>query len=302
MNYKKISAASIEFDDLDVEATKMEIRNILPDDIEVGEVEAPDFASMVPEEERAIDIEDDAEDYRKLREMDYFSPVRDMVNIRKVFNDRLYAQIYVDSNKMRYIRCCQKYADGTFSPIIQLPQSGMRMAARYHFSSKNIQEPMLRSRVAQFVMNAYDEYYGKFPLDEELDIVEILNVLYSVMPKLPVNAEIPSELSAEDLYRSILQHIGDIQAWALYTHKSYYILDNEGIVKLAREMGMPKIDLLKQLKKYGFLYTQKSSEGYQANARFTAPDGTSFTERVYCIFKLKFFAGIEEKPREEVKF
>ncbi len=53
------------------------------------------------------------------------------------------------------------------------------------------------------------------------------------------------------------------------------------------------------LKKYGFLYLTKSSDGYQTNARSTNSDKTTYTEWVYCIYKFRDLAGMEGKKEKE---
>lgn len=265
------------------------------DKIEVVKMDFPNFASMVLEEEAADDSQEESDVCARLRELDYFSPVRGMANIRQVFDDKLFAQIYVDEKSMRFVEFCQKNNDGTYSPMIRLPQAGMRMAAQYHFTSKGIAEPAIRSRVAAFIVGACDEYYGKSPFEEEMDIAQILNVLYRVMPKLPIKPEVPMKQGPEEFYRRVLRNIGDLQTMILFPHESYYMFDEDGIEKLAYRMDMKRLELLRQLKKYDFLYLTDSSDGYQTNARFTDKDGKSFTQWVYCIFKLQFFAGIEEK-------
>lgn len=300
MDGERSEIVSVEFGDAKRGITETK-NKILLENIVVKEAEYPSFASMVLKEESADDIESEDEVYTKLQRLGYFSPARGMANIGQVFDDTLYANVFVDEKGIRYIKFCQKYADGSFSPVIKLPQAGLGIAAQYHFNSKSVTEPAIRSKVASFIVEAYSEYYGKIMSGEELNLKDVLNVLYYTMSKLPVKMDVPKELSAEQFYRQILRHIVDIQAWVIFPHKSYYMLDGEGIEKLAHGMDMSRHELLRQLKKHDFLYLTESSDGYQTNARFTDKDGSSFTQWIYCIYKLKFFAGIEEK-KEKVDF
>ena len=275
------------------------INNFSFSDIHIEKVNAPDFNLMVPEEETAVDFMDEAFD--KLREAGYFSPVRGMANIKNVLNDSLFAKIYTDGKGMRYIDFCQRYTSGEYSPIMRLPQADMRMAARYKFLSKQIEDAPIRGRVSRFLLDACDEYNGKFSGEDEecYNVVDILNVLFHSIPKLPIDRAGNSELRAEEFYALIKQHVEDVEAFKLFSHESYYMLDETGIVKLAHVMGMKKTEMLDQMKRHGFLYLTKSSKGYQTNARFKSEDGGSFTEWVYCIYKLEFFAGIKEKAKED---
>ncbi len=301
MRSNKKTVLSAEIINDEVAQTPQNGRNLAVDDIQIVNVELPDFASKVLESERAVDPEGEDEDYKKLDEMGCFSPVRGMVNIKNVLDDALFARLYRNECRRQFIEFCQRYKDGRYSPIMQLPQAGLMMAARYRFLSKGIEEPTIRSRVAQFLLSVWDEYYSKFcgEIDESLDITAVLNVLYAAMPHLRVYEEIPDEMSSAELYRLIEHYAPDLEAWKVLEHASYYMLDEDGINKLACQIGMKRLEMLKLMKKYGFLYLTKSSDGYQTNARFTFSDKTTHTEWVYCIYKLKFLAGIEGKKEKE---
>lgn len=269
-------------------------------DIEIQNVELTDFASKVIETELAVDVDGEEDTYAKLMEMGCFSPVRGMVNIRNVFDGALYARMYRNEIKRQFIEFCQQYKDGRYSPIMQVPQADMMMAARHNFLSKGIEEPIIRNRVAQFLLSMWDEYYAKFNgnAEDSLDIIDILSVLFASMSKLPVYEEEQKEMDAVQLYKLIERYAPDLEAWKVLEHSSYYMLDIEGMDKLAHLIGMNTRELLKLMKKYEFLYLTKSSDGYQANARFTKDNGESFTEWVYCIYKFKNLAGIEKKEQE----
>lgn len=268
------------------------------EDIEVRKTMCPSFSSLVLKEEKAECTDEEMAAFSKMQELGFFSPIYGMANIRQVFNDRLYAQVYVDEELNRTVEFCQQYRDGNFSPVIKLPQSEMRIAARTHFESKEIKEPALRNEVAKFVVKTHKDYYGKTPCGEELNVLEVLNVLYYVMPQLPVKRAVSKVLDRKAFYRLLMLYVDTYDMYPMCKQKSYYLLDAEGIEQLACKMGMKRLELLRQLDKYNFLYRTESSEGYQTNVRLKGYDGKSFTEWFYCIYKLKFFAGFEEKEQK----
>lgn len=296
-NEKGNYSLSIEMPEFGIKNETRKDTGLKLEDIQIKKVESVDFAAFVLESEMADDRVEEEDTHRKLRELGCFSPVRGMANIQNILGDVMYARIYRDETKKQYLEFCQKYRDGRYSPVMRLPQSGMLMAARYNFVSKEIAEATIRNRVAKFVMMVCEEYDSKFcgDMNELLDIVDVLNVLFKSMSQLPVYAEESSEIDAAELYRRIEQHAAEFEGWKLYEHSSYYMFDDEGIQKLAHAIGMKKLDMLKQMKKNGFLYLTGSSSHYQTNARFTGHDGESFTEWVYCVYKLGFLAGVVQK-------
>lgn len=291
----------VEVDGLETDIISTGNKNSLPlDDIQIEMVRLPEFASMVPEEETAAaDAEED--NYAKLKEQGYFSPVRGMANILNVLNNSLYAKIHTDKDGMRQIAYCQRYKSGEFSQMMKLSQADMMLASKYQFLSKGIEESAIRRKVSRFVLDAINDYNGKFSggHEDRLEVIDIMNALYAVKSGLPVDKDENSELSAEEFYRQVEHHVKDIEAYRIFPHKSYYMLDNTGIEKLAYLMGMNETELLRKLDRHGFLYLTNSSRGYQTNARFHNDDGTSFTQWVYCIYKLKFLAGITETEKNE---
>lgn len=296
-NEKGNYSLSIEMPEFGIKNETRKDTGLKLEDIQIKKVESVDFAAFVLESEMADDRVEEEDTHRKLRELGCFSPVRGMANIQNILGDAMYARIYRDETKKQYLEFCQKYRDGRYSPIMRLPQAGMLMAARYNFVSKEIAEATIRNRVAKFVMMVCEEYDSKFcgDLEELLNIVDVLNVLFRSMPQLPVYEEESSEIDAAELYRRIEQHAAEFEGWKLYEHSSYYMFDDEGVQKLAHAIGMKKLDMLRQMKKNGFLYLTGSSSHYQTNARFTDHDGESFTEWVYCVYKLGFLAGVVKK-------
>lgn len=254
------------------------------------------LALEVPEDERAEAGE--ADELEEVRKLGVFEPTVGMANILDVLDNKVYARIYVDSDKVRYIEFCEQYSDGSFSPKMRAEQSSMLLAEKYNFIAKDVPEASLRNRISKFIFKMTEEYLGKYNgLDEALDIVEVLNVLLKVRGSLPVYETAPKELEPEQFYHQVMQTIKDNHLFWLDDHKAYYTLDDGQIRMVEKELSMKPNTLLPKLKNYGFLYLTDSCKGYQTNVRFKGADGESFTQWMYCIYKLEYFA--KQRNREK---
>ncbi len=249
----------------------------------------------VPEEEAAVSSDAETETARKVRELGIFSPVRGLASIKSASGKILHARIYENEEGMRSIECCQQYSDGSYSPKMKIPQAEMRMAARYRFVSKGIEESKIRNKIADFLYKMYKDYSDKFrgTQDDDMGIIDVLNLLYESMSRLPVYSEVAAEMDAETFYWMTVEQIKSVPSFKWYDFKSYYPLDDVELGRVAKAMGMNKLQMLKQLKQHGLLYLTPSSKGYQTNVRFKNTDGTTYTERMYCVYKLEYFAGVE---------
>lgn len=257
----------------------------------------PDFSSLVLPEEVADELTGKQDSVTRYRELGFFSPIRGMTNISNRLGGCLNARLSEDEKGQRRIEYVQKYVDGkTYSPIMSLSQASIRIAAKYSFSSKGIEEGKIRNRVSKFLLEAHDDYYGKFRgvLVDELDIADILDVLYEALPHLPINSESLTELEGETFYQLLDNQLKNTSSMSIHNHKSYYALEDGDIETLAGNMGMKKLELLKKMKQYDFLYLTPSSRGYQTNVRVRYASGKSDTVWRYCIYKLSYFADIEE--------
>ena len=256
----------------------------------------PSFSSLVLPDEIANELVGNQNSTERYKELGFFSPIRGMVNISNRLDGKLYAKLYENENGQRNIEYVQEYVNERYSPKMSLSQAGIRIAAQYGFSSEGIQERKIRSKISNFILEANEDYYGKFRgvKADELDVADILNTLYEALPHLPVISGKPSELEEEDFYQSLDFHIKELPYLHTREHKSYYPLEEEEIETLAGKMDMKKLELLKKLKQYDFLYLVSSSKGYQTNVRIKFPDGKTYTEWRYCIYKLSYFADIEE--------
>lgn len=259
-----------------------------------------DLALEVPEDERAEDQEPDR--LSEVRKLGVFAPVVGMSNILNALDNRIFARINVSSDGTRFIEYCEQYSDGRFSQKMKIKQSELLLAAQYSFISRQISESKVRNKVANFIINTTEEYLGKFDGPEEaLDIIQLLTVLQQVRTSLPVYKEEGTAQNPELFYETIIQKMDEASLMMLDEHKAYYTLDDGHIERLARFMDMKKLELLRKLKEYGFLYLPPSSKGYQTNVRFKlAPNlreqnqnQETFTAWMYCIYKLDFFANLK---------
>lgn len=282
-----------------------------------------DFTSMVPEDEQAVDtkltlfgvstdniLENWIPDEEKgvlcldedcamveARRLGLFSPAASMANIASSVTDKLYAIIRTDEKGRRYFEYCQQYEDGSFSPMMQVAQADLYLAASYGFLSRNITERKLRNRVENFLTRAYEDYMGKFTGEELLDVSQILQILFLARRELPVDMSSVSEFSRENFYKQVLKEALFLTNSEL-PRKSYFAFDDRDITFLAERLGMKKFEFLRKLKEFNLLYLTGASRGYQTCVRFKidAEDSDSgkeesYTEWRYCIFRFDNLKG-----------
>lgn len=283
--------------------SNMQMAAMMPEDelavvggLELFTPNIPDFKSLVLPDEAADELVGKENSIARYRELNFFSPVRGMVNISNRLDGKIYARINEEEKGRRKIEYIQKYADNSYSPIMSLSQASMRLAAKEDFTSENIRERRIRNKIAGFLLEANEEYYGKFRgvLADELEVTDILNVLYEALPHLPVNSDSVTELPEETFYQLVDTQINNLSSATVFEHKSYYSFGEEEFEALANSMGMKKLELLKKLKQYGFLYLTPSSKGYQTNVRVKTGAGEKSTYWRYCIYKLSYFADIKD--------
>lgn len=240
----------------------------------------------VPENEQA-EIPAEIDDLKGVREHGFFSPVRGMGHIKNALDDEFYARVCQMADSKRYIEYCQRYRNGSFSPKMLIAQADMRLAVK----ADSICAGRIRNKISAFVLKAYEEYLSKFrgELDEEFEIEKILNVLLQAMPSLPVCLEEPDEMDSEELYRTVVFHVKQTYCGMLDAHKHYYAIDDDCMEEIARSLKLKRMDLLKKLKKHGFLYLAESSRGYKTNVKIRYDNGKSSTEWLYCIYKPQAF-------------
>lgn len=258
----------------------------------LGVSKASIMENWIPDEEKGVPCLDEDSTMVEARKLGLFSPVASMANISSSLTDKLFAAIRTDEKGLRYFEYCQQYADGSFSPVMQVAQSDLFLAASYGFLTQNISVRKIKSQVENFLTRTYKDYMGKSTGEELLDVSQILQLLFMARKELPVDESAVNELSAEDFYKQTMYEASSLMS-SMLPRKSYYAFDDRDIAYLADKLNMKKIDFLRKLKKFNLLYLTESSRGYQTCVRFNVKgaytesgEDESFTEWRYCIFRL----------------
>lgn len=254
---------------------------------------------LVPEEEKAELMETIPLEMKKIRKLGIFDPTRNMAHINNALGNMFSARTYVDEKGLRYIEYVQRYSDGTFSPVMTIPQACIKIAVKYQFDFKEIKECGFRRVMENFVTEATINYAGRFrgPSEDEMDMQDILNTFCAVLELLPVVSDYKIQLTGEDFFYYLNNHIYELSYYHLFSnYKSYFPLTDSALSELAELMDMPKGHLLKKLKDEDLLYLTPSSRGYQTNVRIKSNNGKKETEWRYCIYKLAYFAEVDEHP------
>lgn len=259
------------------------------------------FEGLMPEDEREVQDETRACNMETIRSKGFFSPAKGMAHIENALGGMFSARIYEDGDGKRYVEYIQRYSNGAYSSVMRIPQTGLKIAVKHGFEikgKKDAESVRFRKIMERSIAEATDEYYGKFrgPDADEQDIKEIMTALCRTLDFLPVRSDLKAELTGEKFYHTVVHTMYKFTCSYFFDrYDCYYPLDDTGLNDLARAMGMATGALLKQLKDEGFLYLTESSKGYQTNVRIKNIDGESYTEWMYCIWKLSFFAGVEEE-------
>lgn len=277
--------------------------NELAQEITVAPVPMPEQLKTIPEEEKAIVKDATSDCVEKFRDLGFFSPAKGMCHIKNSLGDMISARIYEDRKGYRFIEYIQQYRNGSFSPVMSVPLSSIRIIAKKDFITEDIKDSRIRSKMEKFMLNAIEDYHGKFrgPVADEISVKDILNTLYRLADDLPVVSDMEVDLTGEMFYFSVVKNISElmIPASLAKNYKAYFPLEDDSMNDLASSMGMEKRELLKKLKQEGFLYLTPSSRGYQTNIRIKSPSGESYTQWMYCIWKLSYFAGVDEDVIKE---
>lgn len=264
--------------------------------VEVEEFIEPlgDMSSEVLAEERA-ETEPLSAELADASECGCFNPVLGFKGFRLSSGETLFAKICVSPKGDRFVEYCQMYQNGTYSKKIQIKQSQLFEASLGCFGVKKTGDAVLDKRIKRFVNDARTAYFDKLEHPSQgLDIVTILTILMRVYSDLPQEDDGVAILEdPKKLYAKIMQIIEENPYTIFDEHRSYYALSNENIKLIADELNVKKMQLLKKMKAYRFLYLTDCSEGYQTCVRFS-PDGefrkTSFLEWCYCLLKLDYLA------------
>lgn len=291
------------------------------------------LAELVPEDERAVDevefcpmvgnirdvlkasvSEEDkaieggecgdklAAEIAQAEKLGCFSAANGMAQITNVFDGRLFASVQVDKEGNRNITFCEMYESGEFSPKMQITQANLIMLNNYKVNPNSISDPTDRAMIRKVNRNLIIDYCNKFNGNIPLNIDEIVKVLALVRTSLPAYKEIPYDETRQGFYEKVVSCLVDnvmIKAnkW-VFSHKSYYALEDELLRELSRDLGMKSDKLLEKLKKHRLLYLTKSSTRYKTKVRvdcnkYDSPKEEQMygypgprTDWLYCIYKL----------------
>ena len=255
------------------------------------------YAGLLPAEDLEIEMEDKTGNFAEAEKLGIFSP---LIGMAKLPNTELtfYAKICVDEKKRKRVEFCQQYETGEISPMITVKQSDLFRVVQSKFGEVIIKDKRLRKSIENFLFNLNTECLDKFDGRMDLDIVQILRSLASCYSELPVTYDVTEEESPSELYGRIMKAIidaspgGDDTVW-LYGHQLYYPLESEDIDWLAEKLKLPRMQLLRKMKEYHFLYLPPSSTGYQANVRLSlVVDGGEIEKGIehrYCLKRAKYF-------------
>lgn len=269
--------------------------------ITVRHDDAMEFEKLMPECEKEVQAETRANNMEKIRNLGFFSPAKGMAHIENALGGMFSARVYEAGDGKRYVEYVQQYSNGAHSPIMRIPQTGLKIAVKHGFEikgKKDAESVRFRKIMEKSIADATDEYYGKFrgPGADEQDIKEIMTALCRALDFLPTRSDLKIELTGEKFYHAVVHSLHKLTcSWFFDNYDCYYPLEDTGLNDLAMAMGMTTGALLKQLRDEGFLYLTPSSKGYQTNVRIKDKDGNSYTEWMYCIWKLTYFAGVEEE-------
>lgn len=255
-----------------------------------------DFLSQqLPEDEKAVTDKGAAEKENRIWERMNLSPIWKMGQIKNALNDSLFALIIEDTSSDHIVNFCQRYRNGSFSPIMSIRQSDMIMSITYisEQGEKSEFNNTIKKSITKFKNNLCKEYFGKFrgAPEDVYQISDIINTICRALPLLPRYKDDETELKRRMLYHDIINRVSTYLTQHMTDIGAYYALTEDDIVYLADDLKQDKISLLRQMRNYGFLYIQSSASGFQSNIRLKRPDGTTYTEWRYCIYKIKYFMG-----------
>lgn len=254
------------------------------------------LAKELTDDEKAVEIGEEEKMLDDVWERMKEPPTYRMGKIAGALDDRIFARVYVDEKDNRHVEFCQQYRDGSFSPVMGINQADMIMVATYQQVS--MPEASVQKKIRRIETELNTEYLGKFggAPEDLISVVEIIQLLFEKLKALPSYKNEDWELTRRELYRMVAGIIQTIPTQIVNDHDKYYVLMEEDITYLAKELGMNRLKMLRKFREYGFLYLQGSNDGYQANVRIKYQNGTK-AERRYCIYRPERFAGIQETPK-----
>lgn len=241
------------------------------------------------------------DDYDRAVEIDTLSCVHSNLALNKtarIITDgkgrQLEAWINEDETGARIISVVQRYWNGNSSPELKMSQGDVVISS----IAASTMDVSMQRRVKHFLMKTGEQYWSTFRgQDGELmNMQELITVLFSELSHIPVYLDDITEVERIELYQKIVDFVQRIPSMIMNTHKAYFPLTEEEIQDVARNMGLTKLNLLKKLKKFNFLYLTPSSRGYQTSIRINGIGLDSYTAWRYCIIRIEDL----EKSDEEV--
>ena len=280
-----------------------EVAPLNPDELHLTvECDNVDMESMIPEDEVALGEAREAT-FIEADRRGVFSVNKGMGQIRGVFDDSIFASVSLDDEGMNCIRFCQRFSNGAFSPIIEVPQAQLFLLASADFQLEHFSSLVQKKRSEQFILDVQMKYLNGLSIQckDYYAIMDILKVLYVLRCSLPQQA-VERRNPGLELYEQIVEVIEDSKLSGYFiTKQSYWAFYSDGMKALAKTLGLPQLQLLRKLKEYGLLYLtgdpKKPRKGYQTKVRVGKGDKDGID--MYCILNLSFFDKITGNAPEE---
>lgn len=249
---------------------------------------APKLDAMIADNARAQTEDDLPEEVKFLGKSGLLSQVSGMGQILNRCGNQLFAAIHVDGKGDRYIHFRQQYSDSTYSPEFIVSQDLLLIVAQFEQTGN----PMLEQEAKKALKIITKDYLRKLNGSEFLNIPEVMSTLFEALQHIPV-VSYEHEMTSMELYAEVigvLKNMGGAVFNSLRNERRGYLaLDDCTINGVAREMQLPRKQLLEQLKKHQLLYLTGSCKGYQCKIPCGKnPDGTIRYDWAYCLYDLEY--------------
>ena len=248
------------------------------------------FEALVSEDAQA-EIGCIPDEMKKYEAQGFFEPTVGMLQILNKFSGRLFAYVQENENGKRDIRFIQQYQDGRYSPEFSISQSDLLTVALGSMES-NLQDSETKRDCRRCLRRIRTDYLNKCCGKEIPNILEVITSLAEVLSKLPVVSE-RSEMSRAQLYSEVLKVINFYcsEVSRYYRRGGYFILTEQEVGRIAREMEMNDKKLLELLKKNRLLYLTDSCCGYQVKVPTHKDEkGNAIFEWCYCLLDMEYFS------------
>lgn len=248
---------------------------------ELGKLDVPEMEQA--DESGCTDLDNS---FAAARSIGLFSPAAGMACIEGVFDNSLYAAIYVDEKKKRIIRFCQKHISGDFGGVVEVDMATLGLIIMGGAGNKKGLPTSERNAIKKSLAKIRVDYLNTFDMESIcLDIPAVLMLLCKVHKELPKYVAVANGNQIEVIYAELMDQL----KYLMGTHNrfSYIAVTKDSFDYAARQMGWQPLKLLKLLDENRLLERQKSNGGYQMKVRlYTDKDGQRFdgdSEWCYCI-------------------